>query len=377
MRKFIVCLALLIAGAIVFIACQKNNNVIKQASTTAQIKEHFKTSYENQKPAKSGRDILGTATPDWNKTEFDATNHFVFAPILLEATNCSKILAGEVDEAGNISNLCYYIVINKNSSTFNPANLVKEVLENKKNIQGAFSGAVLKYSLNNELIYGRDFKEGMQTKKNNTLTRKSPTNTNGYNMPPPDDCMGDWIATEWWRVTFDENGYIIDEEYLYTTYYCSDWGGGGNQGASCQQTANEIFETASTLAEKVSVEDCGSTGSTRYRCYTWKIYTVSNGMIPMYLKSKDKATQVLGQDNRWRFSSLIHDGIIKSGTEILYSVSTENVSPTSTITSHLGVSDQVGKMHLSFTVKVSVICDGLPIVHNDPTSTEMSWYVNE
>ncbi len=204
------------------------------------------------------------------------------------------------------------------------------------------------------------------------------------------------ICIDWWRITthYDYEGNVISEEREYlgqTCYGCGEltpWGqttncdylddepGGGGYAQSCN-SLNNVISTASAIAEKESSNECGNTGTTRYKCYSWKIYTVSGGLIPMFLKSKDKAVQVKGQDDRWRFESLTHESIIKSGVEILYSVAIENVTPTSTISSHLGITAQVGAMHLSYTVKISAVCDGLPVVFNKPASSQTQWHVNE
>lgn len=156
---------------------------------------------------------------------------------------------------------------------------------------------------------------------------------------------------------------------------CEDPEGGGPP--SCEQQASNVFSSATSLSQKESVEELSNNGITRNKRYIWKVYTVSNGMIPMFLKSRDNSVQTKGMDGNWRFTSLSHENVVKSGTEILYSVSVENENATTTIEPHLGVSDQVGRINLAFTVKISIICDGLPVVHNDPTNSENSWHVSE
>ena len=219
-----------------------------------------------------------------------------------------------------------------------------------------------------------------------TVIDKSPASFASKNLPceqqPP-------VCIDWYWTTYDvETGEIISEEYVGTTCTipCVDGGGGGGGGGgpvvpdepSCQQQLDDFADGGTPLSTKISVEICGSGPNTRTKCYTWKIYTVSGGMIPMYLISKERGVQSnLGQ-NIWQFDSFEHTEVSKSGTQILYSASATNVVSTSTLKKSGSITyNDIAQMHLSFTVEFSIICDGLPVVKTNSTSTINAWHVSQ
>jgi len=110
------------------------------------------------------------------------------------------------------------------------------------------------------LIFGKDFNQGQQTNKSTRLEQKAPQNATTYNPPPP-QCTGEWITTDWWLATFDDDGNLISYDYLYTTSYCTEWEGGGDggEGTTCTQESvdnafNELIQTATTLNQKSLIQ---------------------------------------------------------------------------------------------------------------------------
>ena len=153
-------------------------------------------------------------------------------------------------------------------------------------------------------------------------------------------------------------------------------GFGGEEEGECKY--NEIASSAAKRSEKMSVEICGTGPNSRTKCYYWKIYSISSGMIPMYFVSKEQGVQSNRGSNVWQFDSFEHKEITKAGVEILYSASINNVVPTSSLKkSGLITYNDMAQMHLSFTASASAICDGLPFVFNDPTSTQQTWNASE
>lgn len=146
---------------------------------------------------------------------------------------------------------------------------------------------------------------------------------------------------------------------------------------TCAELFSDIYSTGAVLNEKESVNDCGNTGTTRYKCYLWRIYTASGGLIPLYYKSSDKATQVRLPNKAWKFTKLEHIDIMKDGTEVGWKSSVTNVTATSTISSNYGV-DNIGTMHLRFTVAYEFKCaDGEMVNFYDTRTTQNAWHVDE
>lgn len=240
-----------------------------------------------------------------------------------------------------------------------------------------FSGIVAFTTMNGSFLNGWIYDKG----NIKSLIRKKDESA-ASRMELPEDCTT--IQIDWYEqtcTTYPNNTEICSGwVYTHTSYYTvctSDGSGGGaGEGGACDVQAQAFFNSGKKMNEKISVTLTGTTGALRTKEYKWKIYGVSNGLIPMYLVSKEQSSQSTTGNNVWKFDSFTHVDISEVGTSILYGVSTSNISATSTIFSSATVNDYA-KMHLSFTVKLSLICDGLPAVYYDSESTNQTWHVNE
>lgn len=155
-------------------------------------------------------------------------------------------------------------------------------------------------------------------------------------------------------------------------------GGSGSGGEEGECTYNEIASSAQTKNDKIRVELCGSGPNTRTKCYSWKIFSVSSGMIPMYFVSKEQGVLSNRGGNTWQFDSFNHKEISKEGVQVLYNATVQNVVATPSLKQSGFITyNDMAQMHLSFGVDVAAVCDGLPTVYNKTTSTQQVWHASE
>jgi|GEM_PF-1719368 len=208
-------------------------------------------------------------------------------------------------------------------------------------------------------------------------------------------------CTGWYLVTryYDSRGNLIhtDEVLIFIECddsggcppgdpYCTDAsdssdpgnpgggsGGGGESDVCADYLGNLNFKIVS---EKLSVAICKPGTNTRTKCYEWKFYVVSGGLIPMYYVSQEEAIQTF-HGSYWQFKSFTHKAVAKRGMEILYSTSMTNVSAIPTLRK-VGVNYyNVANMALVFSVKASLFCGDVPIVYSDGGNTSCQWSVTE
>jgi len=372
-------------------ACQKESNAPQAVNIQPSVlKGNFKKLYEQQRPNNRRNDVLGTGSPDWEKIQLESSNGFLFTEMDLDFEKAKKYLVGETDKTGAITRLSFYIIIGE-AAEIDPAVVITNTKAGNKRIPGSFTGAVLKYSLSNELIFGKDFNQGQQTNKSTRLEQKAPQNTTTYNPPPP-QCTGEWITTDWWLATFDDDGNLISYDYLYTTSYCTEWeggggggGGNGNGNSGCEEITGEqimaqVVANGEVKSEAQTITILSETSTTRNIAYPWMIFKnfspgfCSLGAYDYTFISNEIGTHFKGTDNKWHWQSLIHGSINRFGYGFGLEMTCEDVTAISNIfTTSSG--EECASMSLNFGIQTSLIIDGLSIVHDEGYTTSHIWKI--
>ncbi len=207
-------------------------------------------------------------------------------------------------------------------------------------------------------------------------------------------------CTAWYLVTryYDHFGNLTHIEEELVSIDCSGdgtdtgdssdpdnpGGGGGGNGGNGSGGGDDLDCDAlvasinfRSVSEKIRVTLCGTGTNTRTKCYEWKAYVVSGGLIPTYYMSVETGVQVFTNKKYWEFKSFTHKELVKRGVEILYSTSASNVTATPTLKKSGLPFYNVAQMHLMFSVKFSIVCDNLPVAFNDFANTQCEWSVNE
>ncbi len=205
-------------------------------------------------------------------------------------------------------------------------------------------------------------------------------------------------CTAWYLVTryYDQYGNLTHIEEELVSIDCSGdgtdtgdssdpdnpgGGGGGNGGSGggddmdCDAIAASVdFRSTS---EKIRVTVCGTGPNTITKCYEWKIFSVSGGiLLPMYFVSIEEGVQVYN-GKYWAFKSFVHKEIIKKGIEILYTATISNVTAIPSLHKSGLPFYNLAQMYLIYGVRVNVVCDGVPIALSDNASSQCQWFVYE
>lgn len=100
------------------------------------------------------------------------------------------------------------------------------------------------------------------------------------NSAPIESCTangGTMVEIESWYQEYDNNGVLIFEEYIFSTYECWGSGGSGGGGTSgptdlqfCQYAVTNTLNATTPSNETVSNVLMSETGLTRNRMYAWK-----------------------------------------------------------------------------------------------------------
>jgi hypothetical protein len=158
-------------------------------------------------------------------------------------------------------------------------------------------------------------------------------------------------------------------------------GGGGGGGSTAEEQIAYIMEAiasgSAVMAEKINVTISSVIPGNREKLYFWRVFRVADGIfVPStYLVSKEQSHQSQ-VGSAWKYDTFSHVDFSTSGFTALYSTSTSSVTATPTI---FGVStyNDNAKMHLSFSLTITVTVLGITSSNSFPVTTSQTWTVNE
>jgi hypothetical protein len=137
---------------------------------------------------------------------------------------------------------------------------------------------------------------------------------------------------------------------------CEDEGGGGE---NCSQTQNSLEGTPDSEIENIISEN--ETATTRDKKYDWVIFKQNMGLYKFVSHENGVHVKV---NNEWRWQSLTHNTITRTGGVIGGTVSCTLIEAVPT----LGL--YYASMTISYHIEASAICNGSPFSFgNDFTST--------
>lgn len=186
-----------------------------------------------------------------------------------------------------------------------------------------------------------------------------------------------WTPTGYcWEETYCEADPCdgLNNEECGCVLYGICGGGEEGEGENCDNKQAELASAGTVMSEKESITETSNNGTLRSKKYVWKVYSVSNGMLPMYLVSTEKGVHELDSYGVfWYWKSLTHDKISKRGTEVLYSTSWSSEEAA------INFDDirRVANMNLDFDITISIVCKGMPVSYNGHAAPSTSWHVDE
>ena len=119
------------------------------------------------------------------------------------------------------------------------------------------------------------------------------------------------------------------------------------------------------VAEIPTITTLGEGPETRTKVYVWKFYSQNQGM--WYFESAEKGTHIK-VNNVWKWKSLTHESITRSGFIVGGSVDCLLVSATATLGTYWAA------MELKYKIKVDLICQGSPISYTTGTKTSVNYF---
>lgn len=214
------------------------------------------------------------------------------------------------------------------------------------------------------------------------------------------------------------SGSGVCSTYVYcTTYYIEypDGGGGGSGGGtgggptgggggtggtggglgggwvpwedgsgSC--ITNELFASVVASGSPLSVNEgsnlLSSSTTTRTKSYKWKFFAIETALFGVRFSSTEIGTHVLDPLTfSWKWESLTHSHINKSGTSILWAAQCNNLVPTPSIyvipLGGGGYSINIAEMKLNYDIQISYVCDLLNLESNNNYNSSKSWDIND
>lgn len=323
---------LYIAFIAVLVSCKKENapSVTAVNKTTQQ---KLQTWFENQsKLNPSGiQPVLGSNTPNWGETEFvEGENMFITPVVFNKNRNAAKYFVANTSSNGEIKSGNYFVFLNK--AGVKRADAESIILSKSSN--SSFTGSVLEYNMKNQLISSKRFNGGQLSEDKMDVIVYKPTKksnaevkTEEVNNLAPLECEGTGqFCIDWYWQTY-VNGVLVQEEYLYSTCYCS---GGGNGGTNQQAAlANSLLAPALNVVTSNILNTCAvefETQQTKSMIYYWQCATHPTYKVMSTERGNLIRTGNTGSSNQWKFDNgqgLQHLTVTLEGFSLGASVSVE------------------------------------------------------
>jgi len=301
-----------------------------------------------------------------------------------------KYLVTELGQDGKISKGNYYVVLNdkKNGSTVTITPGLLKLTE----IPGDFHGTIIKYDLENNIIFTKHYEKAALTNKTgNLVTKKAKPAADTTNGGPvgsyaPLNSGCEYVYIDWYYQVY-ENGVLVYEEYLETTaiVYCEDGGEGGSgegEGPSGSEIMSMMFANGEVRSTEQAAITINQTVTDVTKRYPWVFYYISNpgffglGGFQYTFISEEIGTKHLGNDGKWHWVSFIHGGTHKIGYNAgAVSVDCTDIIPVSQIWQSVigGQVVDLAKMTLTFNVEMSFIFRGLAFDSSEPKDASHTW----
>lgn len=372
MKKIMMGFFFALATMALLLGCKKemikNNSIV---SDDVHVKE-LRTWYESASSDTKSKtvEVNGVLTkveeiPAWDETRHFPNEGVIITPIKIgvakQNSPAFKYLVARNDAQGQITDINYYRLIEgkeKPTNKFleiNNVNFISKIIADK-DLPNDFTGILLKYSGNNNLLNTTSYKNGLVIK---TKTEQNQLSETEGNYAPVNEECNVVTVDSWWVVYV--NGNIVSIEYLYSTTYIvcppTGGGGGGNNTTTCSALLSDMY--SSTVIDNVykSGTIINETQNTRTALYEW--YCLRNNLAGWVIYSTEKAVHIKTNNQdpnlQWQFQSATHEGLALVGI-----VAGGGVEPSVTASNFtMGLYNM--HVYLSLSVKYSLVCSGFPL----------------
>lgn len=303
-------------------------------------------------------------------TQYFPAERMNITPIQVGNTQSSsptyKYLVTELGEGGTIIKGDYYVILNDKKNAIPVA--ITAALLNLSKIPSGFNGTIMKYDLDNNIIFTKHYENGALTGKSGSLvTKKGQPDNNaekggpvGNYAPLNQGC--EYVYIEWYYQVY-ENGVLIYEEYLETTavVYCEAGGSGGSGNPTCQEQLQNFANQGSATSGTTFSQDISNDGTIWKKTYNWAIFTAGTWGLLSYDKATfEKIYYASNNTERWEFQSFDHIKIAEVGTNVGGTRTFQDLGATINFTP----TKTSAWERIDFSVTSSVLCWPLPPLTN-------------
>lgn len=387
-------LILTLSFVIIFSSCKKDITTVKQnewlikskpSSISQKISEWYKSELGKiiPKKIKSGNQIVSITTAfPLDKTQYFPEQNMAITPVIINKASglYDKYLVNYFDLDEKIK-VGFYIDILIKSAANSTSSNIEYICQGK--MPKDFSGTIIISDVQGNNISSGYFENGLQIEGSKGEIRAIIGNNENSDGPnpipnnpaPPEGCS--YQSVDWYLVTFDDEGNILDIVYLSTSQVltCPNNGGGGSSDnpPTAEQVAELIFASGEVKSEKQPPISLNETPSVTERLYPWLIYRIQHdsplgiGSINQTFVSVEKGTRYLDINNKWRWQSFDHFRLNESGYAVGISLELSNLGAASQIY-HLPWWDMAG-MTIQFNPKVSFVFDNVSVSRFGGTQT--------
>lgn len=378
--KSILLLQLLLFG--LFFGCKKQDlnheNSSRKILEVVKIKDWLGKQTSNPNTQKILLDGKVFNTPQklqWDKTEYFEESKTSITPISFVSItgNISeyKYLVTYVGEDGEIKQGNYYVILKDKSTN---ADITADLFS-LKNIPLDFKGTIIKYDLNNNQVTSKNFVNGQITNNSDKIFLKKSKNQIAVNNNAPLDPGCGYVTVDWFWQTW-VNGYLVSEEYLFSTseIVCEGGGGGGGNNPPTPPTpqemchaANEaILNDAAAANYRLSEDLEQESQLQRTKLYAWKCVKGLGWYVIAYDRGVHTRQSVT---KPWKWVSLENINISKVGNTTMYggTVTATKVFSNATI----GIYNAV--MHIVVNIKATTTYQGVTLTNEKDFSSSKTW----
>jgi hypothetical protein len=296
-----------------------------------------------QKVKVDGKTVSVPQYPVLESSQYFPAERINITPVQVGNTRSGKpaykYLVTELGNDGKINNGNYYVVLTDKKTESDLA--ITPGLLKLTEIPGDFNGTIMKYDLNNNIIFTKHYEKGALTNKNaNLVSKKAKPAANGIKEGPagsyaPLNPGCEYVYIDWYYQVY-ENGVLIYEEYLETTavVYCEEGGGGGSGNQTCEEQLQNTISQGHAISGTVFGHEDYNDGITMQKSYNWAIFTHGTYGLLSYEKGFLEKINYPGNITRWEFIDFQHVKIEKVGFTIgcisgyNFIDKTINISPT-------------------------------------------------
>jgi hypothetical protein len=334
----------------------------------------------NNVAARSGSNTTGTNfEPLWDKAEYseDENYYIVDCPLQFKQTP-GYFISKPGDTAGenDINGLTRLLILKNKESGLIQAALMRVFSGNGRIPEGMsyakrsdeFSGNIFFTDLDANFVNGWMYESGKIIKKSfgSWILPEEKV------APPSDDCYT--YQVNWYEQTCyyytDGSSECTAWEFIFSSYvtYCTGGGAGGYEEpeVNCDSISEVTSGSAvSEPAEAVLIQD---DGETRIKKYDWIFHRNSFGLWAFHSHEKGVHKRVNGE---WRWESLVHESISKTGVTIGATVDCilHKATP------EVGIYNAI--MALDYDIRYSFTCKGVPVNISQAYTTAHNFNVND